>query len=181
MRKIFFLPLMLLCTCCFGQNWTILKIDSNISIKLPPYNELIDTSYEVSSILKLKTIVAFIDSGKIVLTKGPYLKDAKPIKNEKTLLSFYDGVKEGLVGTVKGELLSDSVIEINNLKIQKLQISLNYEGESCVLHYLGFLLNQNKYSLQVLEFASKDIKIGNSVSDLLIFSGDLRLTKQLTQ
>jgi hypothetical protein len=178
MRKIFFV-LVFFCNYCFGQNLTVLKIDSNISIKLPAYDGFIDTTYDVTEDVKIRTIVASIDSGRIVFTKGYIDQNAATMKDEKALLKFYDGVKEGIMNTAQAELLTDSVIAFSNLKVQKLSLNLNYQGDACTLHYIGFLLNHYKYSFQILELASKRDKYGTNISDMIIFAGDLSFKRQL--
>ena len=180
MRRIFLLLVILLCNTCFGQNWTVLKIDSNLSMRLPPYRNLIDTVYYLG-ITEMRSVVAFIDSGRVGFAKGPYVKEAEPIKNEKKLLEFYDGVKEGLMKTSKGKLLLDTIIEIAGLKMQRLKIGLLLNGRPYTMEYIGFLLNSNKYSISVMEDDFKKKKLGKEILSLFVLSGFLNIRNQFTQ
>jgi len=159
-----------LSSCCFGQEIGILKLDSNISINLP-------VIYSVKDTLGMKVVYAFIDSGKIIITKMPMI-ESKFIEDEDDLLGFYKGVQEGLLKTLDGNLLEDTIIEFRNLKVQKLNFSVLFEGEIYMIAYLGFVLNHYKYSFQVMEMGSKKSRLGEKILKFIVLQNGLSLKNQ---
>ena len=174
MRKVITPILIFLGNHCLSQDITVLKLDANLSINIP-------APYYINDTLGIKVISATIDSGKIVITKMPKGEDNLSIKSQKDLLDFYEGVKEGLMNTLGGELLEDTIIEISNLKLQKMIFNLSLENEHFIVGYIGFVLNNNKYSIQIMEMESKKMKLAKDVLSSIIFSGKLGLQNQLTE
>jgi hypothetical protein len=170
MKKIVVPILIFLSSCCFGQEFGILKLDSNISINLP-------VTYSVRDTLGMKVVYAFIDSGKIIITKMPMI-EAEFIGDEEDLLDFYKGVQEGLLKTLDGKLLEDAIIEFRNLKVQKLNFSVRSGNETYMIAYLGFVLNHYKYSFQVMEMESKKNGLGEKILQFIILQGGLSLKNQ---
>ena len=174
MRKLVIVLLIFLANHCLAQQSTVLKFDANLSISIP-------ANYDISDTLGIKVISATIDSGKIVITQMPKMEDNLTIKNKKDLLSFYEGVKEGIMNTIGGQLLEDSILEKSNLTVQKLKFKIVVDNEPFIVGYIGFVLNNNKYSIQVMEMDSKKRKLAKEISSSIVFSGKLGLANQLTE
>ena len=170
MKKIVLPILIFLSSWCFGQEIGILKLDSNVSINLP-------VAYSVRDTLGMKVVYAFIDSGKIIITKMPMI-EVKLIGDEEDLLGFYKGAQEGLLKTLDGNLLEDAIIEFRNLKVQKLNFSVMLGNETYMIAYLGFVLDHYKYSFQVMEMESKKIGLGEKILQFIILQGGLSLKNQ---
>ena len=176
MKQPFFIFLTFLANQGFGQNTIEYKVDSNLSVRLP------DT-YEIRDTLGLRIVFVTFDSGYTVVVKTPTTGKYKvEISTEKDLLEYYDGVRQGVINSTKGNLIGEAVIEKDNLKLKRFSIKATKGEDIYYVENISLLLNNNSYLIQewVVEPTKVGLKKRNDLLSLIILPNHFNLENQLT-
>jgi hypothetical protein len=177
MKKIILMLFALQTISCFGQKWTDLIVDDNLTISIPE-------NYQITDTLGQRIIMVQVDNGLIQISRLPNKGNiATKIPNETVLNEFYQGLQKGIVNSSKGELLSSESPVLNKLKLIKFSYRVKIGNELQIHDCLGLFLNDNTYLIQFwhLETMTDELKkVRDKVFSSLKTSSTFTLKNQLT-
>ena len=177
MKKIILMLFALQTISCFGQKWTDLIVDDNLTISIPE-------NYQITDTLGQRLIMVQVDNGLIQISRLPNKGNiATKIPNETVLNEFYQGLQKGIVNSSKGELLSSENPVLNKLILIKFSYRVKIGNELQIHDCLGLFLNDNTYLIQFwhLETMTDELKkVRDKVFSSLKTSSTFTLKNQLT-
>jgi hypothetical protein len=177
MKKILLTLFVLQTISCFGQKWTELVVDDNLTISIPE-------NYQITDTLGQRIIMVQVDNGLIQISRIPNKGNiATNISNETILTEFYQGLQKGIVNSSKGELLSSESQVLDKLKLIKFSYKVKIGDELQIHDCLGLFLNDNTYLIQFwhLESMTNELKeIRDKLFSSLKTSSSFTLKNQLS-
>lgn len=178
MKKIILMLFVLQTFNGFGQKWTDVRVDKNLTVSLPQ-------NYQITDTLSQRIIKVQVDNGLIYIAKTPDTGNfATNISNESGLNEYYQSLQKRIVNTSKGELLSSESIDLNKLKLTKFSYKVNTGDESQIHDCLALFLNGNTYLIQLwhLEVMSNElIETRDKLFASLKTSSSFNLKNQLSE
>ncbi|MBO9202548.1 MULTISPECIES: hypothetical protein [Niastella] len=128
----------------FGQEWTDLKVDSVLTLKLPDNYHIYDT-------LGIKVFTGILENAVVSVSIG---ENVKTVKDEKLLLVWYNSFKESSVKANHGQLIKDQIIEAGGLKMIRFSFHMEKDGEKKVKHSIVAVVNNKFYTISFTEAES---------------------------
>lgn len=156
----------------FGQKWTDLVVDNNLTISVPE-------NYQITDTLGQKIVTAQVDNGLIFIQRIPKPDDkSNNVSSKDQLDGFYKGLINGTIKSSKGELLSSEFINVKDLKLIKFSFKAKIGDELQIHDCLGLFLSGNTYLIQLwhLESISPELQ---EIRDKLFAS--LKISSTITQ
>lgn len=142
MTKTYFIAIFFLISLnCKSQNHIEYQLDNDVKISIPE-------NFNVTDTLGQTFINAEFENGLIIIGKSQEKEKSVNIENEQDLLNYYKELKNGVLKSINGKLISESIIEKNNLKIFRFSFLYEFEEIRQIIDCEVIFLNGYVYTFQ---------------------------------
>jgi hypothetical protein len=168
--KHFIILFLILSLNCFSQDNEEYKVDEYVSLKLP-------AGYSIKDTLGIKRIMAIMDGGKIVVSKTIQEQSDADVYDEAQLKKYYVGFQEGFRRSCQGKLISEELVEFDNITASKSTFSISSNGQTTMVDNYGIYLKDHVYSISIVQSNASD---ANFEAEKQKFLSSIKFAKGLT-
>ena len=154
MRKLIYAFLILLNFSSYGQKVFEYEFDENISL-----NVLEET--EEGLLPNGKYIKGIFENEVLTFSSSNKAKDKLSTIDETGLIKLFQGVKDGILKSTKGKLISEEIINVQNIKISKSKISFILENKNKIFESYVFTYKNLIYTFQFMNNEKEFEKFNN--------------------
>lgn len=150
MKKTFFTIILLACLNSYSQEVFEYDFDENLTINVIDNSDEGETSNG-------KFIKGSFGNETIIYMK--YSKEGLDNLSQEKLTKLFNGIKDGTIKSSKGKLISEKIIELNNLQTLNFKFSLELEGQAKLVENFAFIYKETVYTIQ---FMNNEEEFGNN-------------------
>lgn len=145
MKKLLFLPLIMLCMQVFAQKWKPVKLDSLVSVSMPE-------GFKEKDTLGQKTYSAEASIGYIIANKSPgAISEQTKLRSEKDLEAVYKGYITSVTQAAKAQPSSERDTTIGSIKGKNFNIIADGEEGPEIRNFTVVLVGKDMYSFEFLQ------------------------------
>lgn len=143
MKKLFYFAFILIYINCFSQEVFEYEFDENLIINV------IEDSDE-GEIPNGKFIKGTYGNEVIIYSKSEKGKEKLKNIDENGLTKLFEGIKDGMLKSSNGKLISENSFSINHVKIYSFKILLNINGQNKIVENYNFVYKESTYTIQFM-------------------------------
>lgn len=160
MKKLIFALLLISNFNSFGQKVFEYEFDENITL-----NVLEET--EEGELANGKFIKGTFENETLTCSSSNKAKDRLATIDETGLLKIFQGIKDGSLKSTKGILISEEIIDLQNIKVSKFKFSFIVEGKNKVVESYVFAYKNIIYTIQFMNNEKEFEKLKDFRKDLI--------------
>ena len=154
MRKLISVVLLLMTITSYSQEVFDYAFDENISL-----NVLVDT--EEGELPYGKYIRGVFENEVVTFSSSTKAKDMLATADETSLLKLFQGVRDGNLKATKGVLISEEIINLQQIKVAKFKISCTLESKNKIIESYVFAYKNIVYTFQFMNNDNESEKLNN--------------------
>lgn len=154
MRKLISVVLLLMTITSYSQEVFDYAFDENISL-----NVLVDT--EEGELPYGKYIRGVFENEVVTFSSSTKAKDMLATADETSLLKLFQGVRDGNLKATKGVLISEEIINLQQIKVAKFKISCTLESKNKIIESYVFAYKNIVYTFQFMNNDNEFEKLNN--------------------
>ena len=171
MKKIFLIfSLILFTTLSYSQNFKTVKIDSLVSVSLPPI-------YTEKDTLGQQTFSARSSYGFIVVTRIPNSKTNAPLKKEKDLKKVFKNYAKDVMQVGNGTILNERDTTVGKLKGHL--FALRTEDQTGAVQFRNFLFLYTQNVSYTFQYYYDDLRADFIKDEVKIFYSSIKISPEL--
>ena len=143
MKKLIFALLLIINFYSYGQEVFEYEFDENITL-----NVLEET--EEGDLANGKFIKGTFENETVTCTSSNKAKDRLANIDETDLLKLFQGIKDGILKSTKGLLISEEIVDFQNIKVSKFKFSFIVEGKNKIVESYVFAHKNIIYTIQFM-------------------------------
>ena len=164
MKKILLVLFLVFSSYGFAQELFLYEFDKNVSLDFPEYGE----EHESEFIRYTNATIA--DEGIVMIMKTNIGSSLFPAK-DRNFDKFCQGIKQGVLNKTKGKAIEEARLEIDNVKVFNLVVSMEIENNVKIMESYNFIREDFTYMIQFMSpeiqsdaFKSIKERIVNSIT-----------------
>ena len=145
--------LLLLCSMlCSAQNLKEVSLDGMVTIKLPEPYKAQDSVGRLVITSETKTGLFVISR---IMNTG---RAATSIADEKELVNYYEGFRNGFSQSTKGSVVSEKMIQVGNLRGYQFVYRVENGADTQIVDCIALFIKDRTFAFQFWQLESNEVK-----------------------